>query len=242
MQKTSIVIPLGKGSKWKNNELRYALRSFERHLSNVGEVFIVGELPDWITNVVHIPAKDNTEIAFKERNIYNKIVIACGCTDITDDFFFANDDHILLSDFDVNNFPTFHKEDLWEYAKRNKENPEYYRTLANSITYLVQNGFRQDNYDTHVPIIYNKEKFKKLEKLNWDEPQGYAIKSMYCNMNGINGVYNEDVKCGSLGESKEWLLNRISNKKYFSLTHFVNVDMKDILQELFPTPSKYELQ
>lgn len=242
MQKTSIVIPLGKGSYWGNNELKYCLRAVEKYLSGYGDIFIVGELPAWITNVTHISAKDfSSDLNFKERNIYEKIVVACGYHEVTDDFLFANDDHILLSPFDVNTFPYFKKEDLYEYAKRNRENETYYRTLANTITYLVPRGIPPNNFDTHVPIIYNKEKFKKLEQLNWNEVGGYAIKSMYCNLNGIEGVYNEDVKCGSMGQTKEWIEERLKDKLYFSLTHFVNTDMRNHLQELFPNPSKYEL-
>lgn len=240
MQQRSIVIPLGKGSHWRNNELRYCLRSFEKYLSNIGDVIIVGELPDWITNVTHIEAKDNPDENFKERNIYEKILIACGYHGVSDDFLFANDDHILLSPFDINAFPYFFKEDLWEYAKRNLGNESYHRTLANTISYLVPRGIEPRNFDTHVPIIYNKDKFLKLQQLNWDEIGGYAIKSMYCNLNGVGGVYNEDVKCGSMGQDKEWLQARIGDKKYFSLTHYVASDMREILRELFPNKSKYE--
>ena len=242
MQKTSIVIPLGSGSFWKNNELRYCLRAVEKHLSGYGDIFIVGELPDWITNIVHIKAEDNPDIAFKERNIYNKILIACGCHEVTEDFLFMNDDHILLSEFDASTFPFYKKEDLMFYARRNQENQNYdwLRTLVNTITYLVNNKLAIDNFDGHCPIIYNKEKFKELEKIDWSTPQGYVIKSLYANMNKIEGIFNEDVKCGSMGQSKDWLNGRLVGKKIMSLTHYVNNDMREILQELFPNKSKYE--
>ena len=46
-----VVIPLGTGSRWQDNELRYCLRSIEKNLSGVNEVVIVGEKPKWLTNV-----------------------------------------------------------------------------------------------------------------------------------------------------------------------------------------------
>ena len=69
----SVVYPLGTGSKWQNNELRYSLRSLSK-ISGIGDVFIVGEKPDWVRNVIHIPCKD---VPFrKEYSIYTKIMAA----------------------------------------------------------------------------------------------------------------------------------------------------------------------
>lgn len=41
------------GCEW--NELRYSLRSLDKHLKTDFEVFIVGDLPPWVQNVTHIP-------------------------------------------------------------------------------------------------------------------------------------------------------------------------------------------
>ena len=241
MQNISIVIPLGKGSWWGNNELKYCLRAVEKHLKNYGEIFIIGELPPWLTNVYHINAKDGDDVIFKERNIYNKINVAIGCHMVTDNFLFMNDDHILLSDFDAPMFPTYIKEDLMTYVDRNRENHEYRTTLVNTITFLRPQGYAEDNYDTHCPIIYNKEKFKKLSKVNWDAHFGYGIKSLYGNINNIPSVFHHDIKCGSIGQEKDWLQKRIKGALFMSLTHFVNADMRQILEEMLPDKSKYEL-
>ena len=49
---------LGSGSEYNNLELRLSLRSIDKYAHNLGRVFIVGEKPDWIKNVIHIPVKD----------------------------------------------------------------------------------------------------------------------------------------------------------------------------------------
>ena len=51
----TVVYVLGTGSKWKNYELLYSLRSIEKNLKGFTDVVIVGELPSWIQNVIHIP-------------------------------------------------------------------------------------------------------------------------------------------------------------------------------------------
>ena len=38
-----VVYILGKGSVWKDNEIRYSLRSIEKHLTGFDRVFIVGQ-------------------------------------------------------------------------------------------------------------------------------------------------------------------------------------------------------
>ena len=50
-----LVYVLGKGSRWQDNELRFSLRSVSKNLSNVGQIFIVGQIPDFVKNCVHVP-------------------------------------------------------------------------------------------------------------------------------------------------------------------------------------------
>lgn len=71
---TDILIPLGTGSRHQDFELRMCLRSIEKHLTGYGNIFIVGDKPDWIQNVIHIPAKDNPNNWNRARNIYDKIM------------------------------------------------------------------------------------------------------------------------------------------------------------------------
>ena len=53
-----IVIPLGTESRWHDNELRFTLRSIEKHLTGYRNVIIVGWCPPWVQNVVHIKKED----------------------------------------------------------------------------------------------------------------------------------------------------------------------------------------
>ena len=49
---TSIILPY-KASRYGDLELRYCMRSIERHLKGVGEVFLLGKAPAWLQNVVY---------------------------------------------------------------------------------------------------------------------------------------------------------------------------------------------
>src|SRR5690606_18188809 len=106
-----------------------------------------------------------------------------------DEFLFFNDDHFLLAPWDP---ATFHyKRSLQESLSSRKVQDAYYRTLHNTIA-LLGGG---NNFDTHCPILYNKERFRRtVGTAPWYRPYGFAIKSLYCHLNGIEGSRYPDCK------------------------------------------------
>jgi len=86
----NILIPLGDGSKWKNNELRYCLRGLEMYCRDLGQVIISGEKPDWIQNIIHVPCKDEHSPTL---SIWNKTLAG---SKETDEFLFCNDDYFFF--------------------------------------------------------------------------------------------------------------------------------------------------
>lgn len=106
-----IVIPLGVGSLWQDNELRFCLRSISKYLTDYGQIFIIGDCPDFIQNIIHIPATDSIFRKDKDRNIFNKLMIACEQNEISESFLFMNDDHYLLSDLVASEIPYYYREE-----------------------------------------------------------------------------------------------------------------------------------
>ena len=91
-----VLYVIGNSSQWGNHEeLRYSIRSFQKHYKDLGKVFVVGHRPLWLQNVIHIPAED--PYASTETNIVSKILLGC-ISDISEDFIFSADDYILLQD------------------------------------------------------------------------------------------------------------------------------------------------
>lgn len=238
--RTSIVIPLGNGSNWDNNELRYCLRAVERYLINYGDIFIVGEKPHWIQNVIHIEATDIDDIKWKQWNIYNKVNIACADERVSDDFLFMNDDHILFSNFNTWTFPNYIKEDLEVFVERNENDDIYRTTLQNTIDYLQPRGYKINNYDNHSPIIYNKGLFSKLGDVDWGKEHGYGIKSLYGNINDLDHVFRTDLRIGHEGQNKARIRATTADKIMFSLPPTISNEMKECLFEMFPNKSKHE--
>lgn len=246
--KFDVLIPLGSGSRHDNLELRYCLRSIEKHLKNVRNVWIVGsQIPDWIKGCWLVAAKESTNNWNRARNIYRKVQYACQKPDLSDTFLYVHDDHFLLKDFDAGSFPYYHdgKIDLNNYLR----NEPAYRQAHNTVAVLGTDIF---NFDIHCPVNFDKELFKILFKplgVDWPE-YGYCIKSYYCNQ-----LSDMDLVSSRVGDLK---FREPAMKSVIQtiLEHRISIDaawfsigdrclrsggMKEVLQELYPNKSKYEI-
>jgi hypothetical protein len=231
---TDIIIPLNNRSTQKNKELRYCLRSIERHLHGVGNVFIIGYCPEWVTNVIHVPFEEDPRNRFRDRNIMLKMLEACKDSRVSDDFLMVHDDHFLLADYEAGAFPYYHM------GPMNEGFGQYGETKQNTKSLLsFTDSF--NNYDCHCPIVFNKQLFMRSAALaDWSKAHGYCLKTLYCVMNGITGEYAEDIKI-RMPYNKDMINKIIAGRKWFSIgDRCFEHGMWDVLNELYPKPSKYE--
>lgn len=231
-----IVIPLNNRSTQHNLELRYCLRSIEQHLTGVGNVFIIGHYPEWVSdNVINIPANEDPRNRFRDRNIMNKMLMACKDERVSDDFLMVHDDHFLLADYEAGAFPYYHCGHMVPGIG------QYGLTKANTISLLCHDGEAINNYDCHCPIVFNKQLFKRVAQNDWSKWYGYCLKTLYCVMNGIEGEYSDDSKLRMQFLYNE-IRGHIAGRKWFSIGDrcFREGGMLDVLNELYNKPSKYE--
>lgn len=233
-----IVYALGKGSTWNNNEIRYSLRSLEKHVSDFRRVFVIGIKPDFLNeNIIHVPYQDI--YSNKARNIMSKIHWVCGDHRLTKEFMFLNDDYFFLKPMSALNYPYYYKCDLEQSVKIQFN--EYQKYCLETLNVLKANRLNTKNFDVHMPIIYDKHKFRMMcEHYNWHTRYGYIVKSMYCNHYGIKGIERADVKIS--GKTTVRGIAKLNeNRELFSTSdHAMTVSMKSYLMGLFPKKSKYE--
>lgn len=224
-----VVYTLGKGSHYKDFELRYSLRSVEKYLSGYAKVWIIGECPEWLQNVNHIPFPD--EDRPPDYNITKKISRAIEEPELTEDFIFFNDDHFLLHPFEAKAFPYFYDKQLDIYLKE-RGTDTYGRRAKNTLEHLRANNLPIKHFDIHYPIIYNKSLFLKhvVTAVDWNR-NSYIIKSMYANSLNIEGEQAKDNKDGKVLPV---------NAKVFSTTPRFRYNIQRFLMESFNNMSKYE--
>jgi hypothetical protein len=231
---TDIVIPLNNRSTQKNIEMRYCLRGIEKHLSGVGNVFIIGHCPEWLLNVNHISCTEDARNRFRDRNIMLKMAKACNDPRVSDDFLMVHDDHFLLADYDAGAFPYYHM------GPMNEGQGQYGETKANTKSLLSFTEF--NNYDAHCPILFNKQLFMRSVALaDWSKWYGYCLKTLYCVMNGIQGEHIDDIKI-RLPLKADEIRSQIAGRSWFSIGDrcFTEGGMMEVLNELYPNKSKYE--
>lgn len=242
---TDILIPLGTGSKFDNIELRFCLRSVEKHLIGVGQIVIVGETLPWLRNIIHISGPEKPGVHFRSENIYRKIIAGCSLRELSDNFLFMNDDHFLLKDFEVSQFPYLHRGPIIPHRIGNEAQE---RQMSNTVSLLkklrAETGINLDfkDFDIHCPILYNKEGFiYTFYNTDWPE-YGYGIKSVYGNGNFIDGQYCEDLKI-SQPLDKKTIYKNLEGRDWFSIDDKTlrSGGMQEVLQELYPDKSKYEI-
>lgn len=226
----NVVYALGKGSVLRDFELRMSLRSVEKYLSGYGEVWIIGERPEWLQNINHKPLSDISKIS--DFNIMRKIQVACQTAEISDDFIFFNDDHYLLQPFEAATFPYFHEGSLDAYVA-NRQKDSYGKRAANTLKFLKDNKLPTKHFDSHMPIIYNKELFLKhvVNAVDWANKDGFIIKSLYANALNIEG---EEAKYNKINHPPA------GEFKVFSSFPHMKASVTRFLQEQFPKMSKFE--
>lgn len=188
-----ILIPLGDGSVWgNNNELRYCLRSIERYATGYDRIFIVGEDPGFLNGDGKVRFCPLPEIdANKEARIASKILRGFQETDIADDAVMFNDDYVLTAPIDLRTLPFYHRGEL-SLGIPSQGSVLYRAALGDTVRALRQAGRPTLHYDVHMPMILNRHKFIGLNdwwirsEKAW---QGFVCKSIYAN--NLDGIISE---------------------------------------------------
>lgn len=236
-----LVYPIGHGSLWNNNELRYSLRSVEQHLVGFRNVVIVGERPDWLTNVIHIPCPDLGRT--RPEHIYRKILKACQSSEVSDDFLFMNDDFFYLQDRQADKIPWYSDGTLDSVIEKERPTKAYTRMLIHTRNWLENRGLPTIHYDIHVPCIYKKQEFIRVfQDVDWSQGPGYVIKSMYANRVGVQPAFYEDCKINGPQEYIAAIEYLVRDRFVFSIgDNVINEVFESFCNNYFPNKSNFEL-
>lgn len=235
-----IVIPF-KHSLNKDEELRFTLRSFQKNLLGAEHVFIIGDNPAWTVSseVTVIPMADRYDPkVFKDRNILNKLLMACHDDRVANDgFIAADDDQFLLAPVEARWCPPYHRGSVWTALG------DYGETEKNTLSLFSDK--KPKNFNTHSPFIVLAPMFQRnmTTDIDWQVPHGYSIKTVYCTRLGISGeFYHNELKVkGSF--TKDELEDMITaGMRYVTCEDSAwRYGMNSWMLDRFPDKSKYEL-
>ena len=231
-----VVYILGTHSRWQDNEIRYSLRSLQKHMADLRNVFVVGEHPDWLQNVTHIPMPDGYGLRWK--NAYTKTLAACQHPDLSEEFLFMNDDFYMTEPFVGAEWPYYHKGSLGVAKIGNR----LVRGTSGHTTYSLLQSLKKPtaNFQMHCPLRYEKQKYIDMP-ISAKEPGIISPRSFYCNFYEIPGTLTKEFfmfgrvsvpSMLSLAKRAPWFssLNATVTNKEFE--QFINI--------LYPEPSRFE--
>jgi len=180
-----IIIPLGTGSKWKNNELKYSLRSIEKYLTGFRDIIIVGELPA-CQNIVHIPFSDRK--GCKQANIMRKFREGCIRTETSQRVLLWNDDYILQKHIDVSEIvPVWYLRLKQVYDQMFVKGP-YTLCVRNTMQVLEALGHDTKHFDIHLPWVVDKDEFMRVvDSVDYTMSNTFLLKSLVLNMLDVGG-------------------------------------------------------
>jgi len=238
-----VVYVLGTGSNWRNNEIRFSLRALERNLKGIRKVWIVGEKPDFIKNVTHIPYPDDLGINNADGNIIRKVLRACQEPTLSENFLFINDDHLIMKSIVAAEIPPFRKMDMATLKDEFFQDNSWRGRLFRTKNMLIKKGYSAYHFDCHTPILFNKKLFPEvMARFDYARDIGYTMKSLYGNVVYPNAP---KLKGEKIVIFKPYILKDIIDLVKNRIFVAFNDDglrpaMKEWLYTNFPEPSKYE--
>lgn len=146
-------------------ELRYSLRSVEKHARGIRDIYILGPAPDWIQGVKQIYMPDDNE--YRTQNVHDKLMTAANDPAITEQFFYMADDHYLTQDILPLEYPFF-STGSWRDEK----------SVAFQFLKMIEKP--TENFDAHTPITLKKSEYLQTP---WSAlPEGHIpIRTFYSN-------------------------------------------------------------
>lgn len=222
-----IVYILGNGSQ-TNEEIRYSLRSLEKHIK-YDRVFIVGECPKFLKNVIYIPYKENSNPRVNHLEKINEIIEKV--PDLSENFLLMYDDIFFLQDIDIENYPNYFKGEIQTYTGYDSF---FKMAMSDTKEYLKSQNKPILNFSVHRPVVYNK---KIWQSIDWtpvyEAKHGLSPRCIYGNL-----TCEKPVKCT---DCKYMNLNEISsNDKCFSIYSNRFGAFKEFLSEKYPFKCKFE--
>jgi hypothetical protein len=195
-RRIDLVYILGSGSAWHNNELRVSLRSVQKNLKGVRNIYIIGENPGFLSDkVIHIYHPDELSSINADGNMTLKILRACQEKDLSDDFLFMNDDFIINKPMIASQIPWMHKGDMKDRPSGFWVTQHYRFRLRRTFDLLQISGLPTLQYDYHAPMLMNKYKFPEvMSAFDFIDDIGITFRSIYGNVLALPADHLVDQK------------------------------------------------
>lgn len=243
-QDVCVVIPYVH-DKANGDELRYALRAWEKHLPGC-RIVLIGDKPDFISDLVHhiegLALGANPQI-----DVAKKLMQAIASEEVPSSFIFTNDDIYPVAPVDLEDLKVLRCNGI--LGQKKNATPGYLEKTNATIAALSAENSPLFDYGTHLPVVYEKYNLAQILSHFKAEERGLLISSLYFN----SVFYDQEpeiVKGNADGTHVAYIYRANPNKelleKVFETRNFINHNSEGyaptlpLLQKHFPGTSKFE--
>ena len=242
MEFVDIIIPLGSGSRFNNRELRFALRSIERFVPKVRNIYIATDNPPkWLQNVtiVNVPDKHKHN---KDANLFDKILAVCKTTDIGEYFLVWSDDQTAIDYIDPESIDIYNPRNKSKFINRNST---WAKRMVHTLDFLSSQGIKLNyNWDSHTPHLYKKSVIIPiLESIPYAQEPGFCLDTILMGLSKAEPKINQDiVKINAeINTPTEGWIQRSKGKLFIGYNDAAfSTGLQEELAGYLPNTSKYE--
>lgn len=243
-------------AQWE--ELRYALRSWEKYASFDYQIVIVGDLPDWCQNVIHIPHTPHYD--GKEGEITRdaiekmRLFLYWAQQRKIQSFVRSYDDIFLLKNCDIKDIGV--PKAMYDMSKvmPNRTNT-WRKQLWNTYYAVRQHNAHGWNFESHTPEAFATDILADVMDFYQVPPNIYLTSTLYYNSLFANTkiephilTKSDKYKAGFYGAKDKYSYGPDDNVcEVCAGKMFLNfdpagftTDIRDYLMEKFPNPSRHE--
>lgn len=222
----------------ENEELRYALRTWEKNLK-FNQIFVVSgsKPPKWLTQVEII--KNHTSLG-KVRQAYDNIRLGLEDPRISKNILLMMDDVFVLEPTEWKQNFNYNRGLLtqqWGVGVAKHGEDAYTCQVRMTHEALKRHIKNPLSFEEHAPFLFEKDKMKKLFDIYGDKIYQYLIRSLYGNIYKTKTEYKPDFKallCETKIPAGEPFVS--SNDTTFRLGN-----VGSYIKHNFPNKSRFEL-
>jgi len=221
------VYPLGDGSLWENNEIKYSVALLRQNAPWIKNIYVVGKSSP-VGELIEF-----TENQAPAVNIWLKGLEACLDKRVSDPFLFINDDHFIIKPI-PKEYPAYYTYPIKDYPYKKYsfggqevEHP-YQRLVKRTHDILGDVLF----YQPHCPFIVYKDLYLATMKRYEDyifSDCGLLVKTTY--FKGAMGVQMDDYKTKER-DTLEMIEYNTRDRHIFSTCADISEGAKQYLQKV----------
>lgn len=216
-----------------NEELRYAIRSWEKNLPH-RNIILVGHRPSFLKDidVIEVEQQPNIKLIDKYHNTTRLMIAACQNEKVSDTFYLANDDFFIMKP--VEEIPMYHWGTIADVIKTKRETgtalDDYY---MNAMEEMPQHW---QSYALHLPMPIGKHWWLYVYDQFNTHPSFHANKrTIYGNNVSTDSPQHDDVKIYDPNQTG------LDSYTYLSTApNMMTTPVGRYIKQAFPERSRYE--